>query len=212
MAATRTPQHKEALERARDRMTTGREVVSALATAAVTAVALVISGHSSDAGVLIIGTAVAVLVGLLLIPASSYTWSRLTYNGRTALSEIRALATGVGLVVHETADHGFTTAAQEVRTECELSIVRISRALGSFEFWNYLLPLNKFHEHEAILTTRPAVYKAVAACKIVVQDLNDNVDLSAQVDLGQVPVLHSAVFTLQQAVGILNSEIAAGEG
>jgi hypothetical protein len=103
----RSAQHVEAMARATGRYGRWKKLCSGIVVIGLTILSLWIFGANSPKfpswATYLIGATVALLVGYVLLPGATYLWSRLTYNGRTALAEIRALRDEVSALPASTA-------------------------------------------------------------------------------------------------------------
>lgn len=97
--AERRPQHIDAMERATGKFSRWRKLFAAGVVIGLTELALWLAGADRPGfppwASYLIGAVVALFVGYALLPGAKYLSSRITYNSRTMLSEIRNLRSEV---------------------------------------------------------------------------------------------------------------------
>ena len=120
--------------------------------------------------------ACAIAVGWGILPGASYLWSRLTYNGRTALSELQAVRREIaGLLITraDTSQETLRASALQVKTELEASKRRLDDTLESGCYWGRVpFPTEQWELHQTVLTARRELYEKLSKAEVEIHTLN----------------------------------------
>jgi hypothetical protein len=210
---TRSPQHMEAMGRSTHHFGRNRKLVSAATTLGLTEVVIwAIGGDQSTAhltaGVIaLIGGVCAIVVGWGLLPGGSYIWSRLTYNGRTALSEIRSLKVSLFQLSAEEveAEREITVATQAIREGLKQAEKRLEDCIVNDSKPQYSFNINEWNLHKDVFArSRPEIYDPVLEAMVALNHANDSCRLG-----DTIPMVSSPPFTTQIAKGLMKKVLLA---
>jgi hypothetical protein len=131
----------------------------------------------------------------------------LTYNGRTALSEIRSLKVSLFQLSAEEveAEREITVATQAIREGLKQAEKRLEDCIVNDSKPQYSFNINEWNLHKDVFArSRPEIYDPVLEAMVALNHANDSCRLG-----DTIPMVSSPPFTTQIAKGLMKKVLLA---